>query len=301
MNKRNRIKGALYGVAIGDALGGPLEFMSKEQIKRKHGTVTEMIGGGWLNLAPGEVTDDTQMTVAVIDGILQNPEKPIEAIGRNFIQWYKSGPKDIGGTCSRAINEAMRRGGDSPTYDNWMAAGQEVRRQSNGMNAGNGALMRTIYPALYYTDPKQAQTISVLIGNMTHFNDVSMASCDLYVDIVHKLIAGDTEVARKKIGSTVTTLKGHRNPTGYVLDSLVYALTATTETASFDDAVIWAVNQGGDADTIGAIAGGLAGAIYGYEAIPQRWIDALSPDIKAILDHATDRAVEQWEAKMQNA
>ena len=82
----DRIKGALVGVAIGDALGGPIEFMSAREIKEKHGRVTEMIGGGWLSLKPGEITDDTQMTMCVARGIAENPRDPFPAIGKNFIR-----------------------------------------------------------------------------------------------------------------------------------------------------------------------------------------------------------------------
>lgn len=99
-NLRDRIAGALYGVAIGDAMGAPLEFMSKDEIARAHGRVTEMIGGGWLNVEPGEITDDTQMTLAVAEGIIENPDDPVKGIGNRFIEWAKSGPKDIGTTCS---------------------------------------------------------------------------------------------------------------------------------------------------------------------------------------------------------
>ena len=95
--QRNSIAGALFGVAVGDALGGPVEFMDPESIARKYGRVSSMIGGGWLSLAPGEITDDTQMTLCVAEGIVENPTAPIEAIGRLFIQWANSGPKDIGG------------------------------------------------------------------------------------------------------------------------------------------------------------------------------------------------------------
>ena len=103
---KDKIAGTLYGVVTGDALGAPLEFMNKEEISRKHGRVTEMIGGGWLNVVPGEVTDDTQMTLAVAEGIREEPDNPIQAIGKRFIAWAKSGPKDIGGTCSMSIRWA---------------------------------------------------------------------------------------------------------------------------------------------------------------------------------------------------
>lgn len=102
---QDRIRGALYGVAIGDAMGGPLEFLDANEIKMRYGQVREMIGGGWLNLKPGEVTDDTQMTLCVAEGILENPSDPVQTIGRRFIEWYDSKPKDIGNTCALAIRK----------------------------------------------------------------------------------------------------------------------------------------------------------------------------------------------------
>ena len=107
LNKKDRIRGALYGVAVGDALGAPLEFMTAEEILSKYGApVREMVGGGWLSVVPGEVTDDTQMTLAVAEGIIENPENPIPAVGRRFIDWHDSAPKDIGNTCRDAIQSA---------------------------------------------------------------------------------------------------------------------------------------------------------------------------------------------------
>lgn len=84
----SRIKGGMYGVAVGDALGGTTEFMTEQEIKKKHGYLTEIVGGGVWSLEPGEVTDDTMMTLCVADGILENAEEPMEAIGRYFMEWY---------------------------------------------------------------------------------------------------------------------------------------------------------------------------------------------------------------------
>ncbi|RAK20382.1 ADP-ribosylglycohydrolase [Anoxybacillus vitaminiphilus] len=88
----DRIKGGLFGVAIGDALGATTEFMSAEEIRGTYGKVTDIIGGGWLDLLPGEVTDDTAMTIAVAKGIIRNKENPIAAIGEEFLKWYKTNP-----------------------------------------------------------------------------------------------------------------------------------------------------------------------------------------------------------------
>ena len=143
---KDKIAGALYGVAVGDALGGPLEFMTAEQIAQRHGLVTEMIGGGWLSLRPGETTDDTAMTMAVAEGIMEFPDAPCEAIGRRFIAWANSGPKDIGGTCRSGISMAMRKaqelGKDTPDAVCWNYGGRATAELNHGRSGGNGALMR---------------------------------------------------------------------------------------------------------------------------------------------------------------
>lgn len=275
----DKIKGALYGVAIGDALGGPLEFMSAEEIKEEHGLVTEMIGGGWLDLNPGETTDDTAMTMCVAYGILENPSIPYQAIGRRFIEWKAGGPKDIGTTCALAIDYAQNY-----CNNDWWEAAHLAEDQMHGRSDGNGALMRTIYPALYYKDEKKRRLVTRGIALMTHTGKESAKICEEYVDLVAGAING-------RVFPYYFSEK--RKPTGYVLDSYVNALQAITGTGSFEEAVINAVNRGGDADTIGAIAGGLAGAIYGYEEIPQRWIDELPEGIKIQLDMFAQRAYEQ--------
>lgn len=104
----DKIKGAFFGVAIGDALGAPLEFMNKKEIQHKYGTVKNMIGGGWLNVDPGEITDDTQMTLAVAKGIIECPDAPEPYVGKYFIDWLKTNPKDVGRTCRVSINNVIQ-------------------------------------------------------------------------------------------------------------------------------------------------------------------------------------------------
>ena len=277
---KDRIKGAIYGVAIGDALGGPLEFMSAEAIQQNYGRVTEMIGGGWLDLEPGETTDDTAMTVAVAEGILEEPEMPYQAIGKRFIKWYKSGPKDIGNACACSILNAIRNKGD------WWEASHMTQAEHGRPVEGNGALMRTIYPALYYTNPHKRKLITRGIALMTHAGQQSTVICEDYVEIVHAAITDEESHIRLTTGCP---------PTGYVFDTYNNALEAIFKTGNFEEAVIEAVNRGGDADTIGAVCGGLAGAMYGYSQIPERWIACLSKDLKKKLDRLADKAAEQYE------
>lgn len=291
-NLYDKIKGALYGVAIGDALGAPLEFMDANSINARYGMVTEMIGGGWLNVKPGEITDDTQMTIAVAKGIIENPDDPVPAIGKHFINWLCGGPKDVGSTCSHSIRYAMANEtgiGQTIPKEIWLQASRKAHLALGGRTAGNGALMRTIYPALYYKPGKQQMKATREIAMMTHWDEQSTKACLQYVQEVWLLVNGyDGPVG-------IYNERETRKPTGYVVDSYFVASEAMEKTDNFEAALVWAVNQGGDADTIGAITGGLAGAKYGYNSIPSRWLDALDPEIRKQLDYLTDMAMKERE------
>lgn len=297
----NRIKGALYGVAVGDALGAPLEFMTAEQIEKKFGKVTEMIGGGWLNVRPGEVTDDTQMSVAVAEGIVANPENPCGAVGLRFIEWLATGPKDVGNTCRSSILLARHalEDGQPNTAETWFHAAKRTAEARGGFGSGNGALMRTIYPAVYYRRAKDARRIANDIGRMTHWDEESAQAIDLYTAMVHMLTKSDfrnIEDCEAQLSNTqydeVELQYRDLAPTGYVVNSFGCALQCCRKAHAFEEAVVMAANLGGDSDTIAAITGGLAGAYYGYDAIPQRWIDKLSSSLRAQLDRLAAAAVE---------
>lgn len=313
---KDKIAGALYGVAIGDALGAPLEFMDAKKIARKHGHVTEMIGGGWLDVRPGETTDDTAMTLDVAEGIMESPSDPIPAIGERFIKWAKSGPKDIGGTCKCAIWKAAAGGHGRPTSFQWENAGKETAIINRGRSAGNGALMRAVYPALYYPSAMTAEHVTVWQGRMTHDDPESTEACQLYSNVVHYLITeaengrDDSDAQMEKIGEILEhtrynmasiaekNLRRELNPTGYVVDSLECAIFAFLRLpARFEEAVTYAANMGGDADTIAAICGGMAGAYYGFEKIPERWVATLSKADRERLDAAVEAAVENRRGK----
>lgn len=302
---RDRIVGALYGVATGDALGAPLEFMNKEEIARKHGRVTEMIGDGWLNVVPGEITDDTQMTLAVAEGIIEDPGNPIQAIGKRFIAWAKRGPKDIGGTCSMSIRWAVFLGqNDAPDEVKWFEASKYTSKANGGRSGGNGALMRTVYPGLYYKDTLMAVETAGAIAQMTHWDKKSTEACNLYTEMIHLIIESVNkeqalQIIKDVLQGSEYSLKTRKqlNPTGYVVDSFNCALHSIAATGTFEEAIIEAANLGGDADTIAAITGGLAGAIYGYNEIPERWIQALDPKIRKQLERLVDAAVKNREGK----
>ena len=283
----DKVRGALYGVAIGDALGGPLEFMNAEQIKQKYGgRVTDMVGGGWLNLAPGETTDDTAMTLAVCEGIMENSSAPIEPIGRRFIEWVNTAPKDIGMTCARSVATARENLAAGMAAEMaWEKAGINTAIENGDLSGGNGALMRTIGTALAYEDEDDRANYTTRIAEMTHYDDLSSDICRYYADSVHHFIKDEQDAGVRALDMmSVYGFGSCVNPSGWVQDSMECAYLAFTTETDFENALITAVNLGGDSDTIGAIVGGLAGAYYGYDAIPQRWIEAIPADIRSRLD-----------------
>lgn len=276
MDRYNRILGGLFGVACGDALGGTLEFMEKDEVEEKYGYLKDIIGGGCWDLKPGEVTDDTDMTIAVAEGILDNPANPIEHIGRYFIDWFDSNPKDIGNIIRCALNEYKKT-------EDWSRAAYNAHEQNGGRSAGNGSLMRCLPVALYYTDMERMLEITASQSELTHYDKKATDACRFYNTLVYHYLNNELKLPciRKHIEDypeykkVFQISKDELNPSGYVFDTLVCALWCFINTSTFEDAVCEAANLGGDADTIAAITGGIAGVYYGYDSIPDRWKDKI--------------------------
>lgn len=252
----NKIAGAIYGFAIGDAMGATTEFMNEQEIKRR-GKVKDIVGGGWLNLKAGDVTDDTQMSICVMDAIqkhINNIEGfKLECI-YNFIEWYHTGPKDVGGQCRKGIvHYAMTK--------------DFISKDNDAL--GNGSLMRAM-PCAILNKPD----FNVIQGILTHNNQ----ECS-------QIILEYTRLIQNIIYNNLYTYKTEclLEPSGYIRNTFnnsVYWGTRKT----FYEAIVGAVNHGGDADTIAAIAGSIAGARYGYSSIPKEWIDKLNPIVKIYLE-----------------
>ena len=276
MEMNSRILGGLFGVACGDALGGTLEFLTRDEGKKKHGYLKDIIGGGCWDLEPGEVTDDTMMTIAVAEGILDSPENPINYIGERFMKWYLSKPKDIGEIIEFALREYSRS-------KDWSKTAKFVHDYSNGMSAGNGSLMRCIPVALYYGDVNKMIEITEKQSKLTHWDEKATRACVFYNKLVNKYINGASKIPaiREAIEEypeykTVFQIrKEELEPSGYVVDTLLCSVWCFLNTTTFEDAVCEAVNLCGDADTIGAITGGLAGVYYKFFNIPERWKDKI--------------------------
>ncbi|MEH7076551.1 ADP-ribosylglycohydrolase family protein [Neobacillus drentensis] len=265
LNMFDKIKGGLFGLAIGDALGATTEFMSPDEIRKEHGQVTAIIGGGVWKVMPGETTDDTAMTMAVARGIMANPGNPIEEIGKHFLKWRDTKPKDIGITISVAFGNY---------HGDWFEAAERTHQQLDGKSAGNGSLMRCLPIVFAFSDQKRIDEISVLQSKMTHYDDVASEACVIYNRIARRVLEGEELKA-----SIVTEVKNTRYeqglfekpdcpPDGFVVHTMKWVLFWLLTSKNFEEVVIGAANMGNDSDTIAAIAGGLKGIEVGYNQLP---------------------------------
>ncbi len=302
----NKIKGALYGLAIGDALGATTEFLTPDEIKNTYGQVNEIIGGGVWQVERGQATDDTEMTIAVMKGIFANSNNPIEEIGKQFLHWRNSNPVDIGITVLTSCNH----------YDgDWFSAAKLAHDYLAGKSAGNGSLMRCIPIALAYSDQERIKEFSTLQSKMTHFDDEAAEACMIYNQIAYRVLNGsDLETAiRLEIKDTQYDAIYDREPEclpdGYVVHTLKWALYWLLRSDTFEDVVLGAVNKGYDSDTIAAIAGALKGLEVGYEQLPIAWksellckkdLDAYSNVLFFIRDHDTELLKQQLEQTMED-
>ena len=268
LNKSN-LKGALYGFAIGDAMGATTEFMDKADIKAKYGKITDILGGGWLNIKKGNVTDDTAMMLCVAKAYIKYQyqlDDFLDECCKNFVEWLKSKPIDIGSTCLRAISQNQ----DRKSYLCWMQSAKTTDKLGipELRSLGNGSLMRCLVPSL------MSNTVfSVMQGKLTHNNDECESAISNYTKL---LLYSCHDIDNYNVEGI--------SPTGKVTDTLNYCEYNFKTTISFGDSIVKAVNEGGDADTIAALTGGLAGRYYGFEEIPEAWINQLKPKVKKDLD-----------------
>ncbi len=300
MPLESRIVGAMLGLACGDALGAPAEFKDKAYVRQRWGKLTEMVGGGvW---EPGEWTDDTGMALCIAEGILSHPDDPVEATGKLFLEWKKSA-KDVGSTISAALS-AFR--GDWPT------AAQSTPQARQGQAAGNGSLMRTLPVTLAYgPTPPVMVLMAARLSAMTHWDSQAETCCVVYCLWITNILEGQTlRIAWQNALSRGRQIAAGRTATsespggkstfdglfwerlekvdaltyeqlqpsgyaGYVVECLEAAAWCCLHSNTLEEALVQAVNLAGEADTIAAVAGGVAGAWWGAEAIPERWLEKL--------------------------
>ena len=295
----------IMGVVIGDALGCPVQFESRKEVARH--PVTGMRGYGTYNLPEGSWTDDSSLTIALLESIRRTGKIDLVDIMGNFMKWLYDGKftpygksYDIGRGTMQAINRYRKS--------------RKAKKCGGGeeWNNGNGSLMRIMPACIYCTvmetsgmySDRDAIDVIHSVGGLTHAHIRSNIACGLYFFMVKSILIGDGSLKeRMQEGLTQgfafyeSFLADRENlhyydrlrdlavfkslppdkikSTGYVVDALEAAVWSLITTDSFDHALLKAVNLGDDTDTVGAIAGGLAGLYYGYDSIPEKWLSAI--------------------------
>jgi ADP-ribosyl-[dinitrogen reductase] hydrolase len=290
-DNRERAIGALVGLAVGDTLGTPLEFHERDTYEH----ITDMIGGGPFDLKPGEWTDDTSMALCLGTSLLARYGFDSEDQLTRYSNWMTHGYMSSTGVCFD-IGTTTRNAIRSFLKDKTLVHNEHF------LDAGNGSLMRLApIPIFYNTKEMYSDAFVDLIryaalsSTTTHATETAVQSCVAFAIMMNRAIQGYDKfeileiLEPEKFGITNDVVKStidienyfckersEIKSTGYVIDSLEAALWCFAKTASFQEAVLLAANLGDDADTVAAITGQLAGAYYGFDAIPKEWVQKIT-------------------------
>lgn len=282
----DRSYGCLVGMAVGDAVGTTLEFKARDS----YAHITDMVGGGPFGLDAGTWTDDTSMALALGEALLASAAKgSVFESGeaqRRFVDWWRNGAFSPTGSCfdiGIATREALAR---------FEETGDPIAGSTDPYSAGNGSLMRLAPVAIWGTrqDPAVVTRVARQQSMTTHAADACLEACEAYALVLRAAILGagledalaaasgkyGPEIGPIMAGSWRGKARDQIASSGFVAHSLEAAIWSVANTTSFDDAVLLAANLGDDADTTAAIAGQLAGAIYGASSIRQTWLDKLA-------------------------
>jgi ADP-ribosyl-[dinitrogen reductase] hydrolase len=285
LSLEQRAVGAYLGLAVGDALGATVEFMTPREIQRSVGLHDSIVGGGWLKLRPGSVTDDTAMSLALGQSILKHGEVDAQAVAEAFSEWMRGKPVDVGNTVRRGIVHFRCSG--------------ETNVPPSEHDAGNGACMRTLPVALATFGCGHAVIGEAVRtqAHVTHNNPLSDAATECAVAMVQRALAGDDRAALldgparalvAEFPQFAFDVGRQDDPSAYIVETMRAVLQGLAANECFEGCLVDVVNRGGDADTTGAITGMIAGALYGAPAIPQRWLRALDAEVRQA---CTDQAL----------
>ncbi len=273
--REDRRAGAILGLAVGDALGATYEFCSPNEIPEGP---LEMVGGGWLDLEPGETTDDTALTKAVLKAYDDRGSLDLRRVRDEMLRWQDTRPKDIGNQTRKALNylrehpEALSLPEDSDAQ-------------------GNGAVMRAAPHGVKTRDANEAVDNAWREAGLTHPSWESRASSGLVAALTAHLINGKRpeealegsfsfleikNESGKQVRETLRPLERYEhNPGGWTIYTTRLALLCLLDTREFRSGVETLVRLGGDADTNAAVAGALLGALFGVKDIPLEWLESL--------------------------
>lgn len=300
---RDRARGALLGLAIGDALGTTLEFKPRDSYQ----PLTTLVGGGPFGLRAGEWTDDTSMALALGSSLVEQRRLDERDLMERFCAWAEKGEYSHNGHCfdiGMTVRAALGR---------FRASGNPVAGSTDPQSAGNGSLMRLAPVAILYAfDPEGRIDAARRQSAVTHGAEEAVEACAAYADLLAEAIQGwsraqvlaprsgwtPEKVGRAMRMETLGWDRAQVRGSGYVIHSLEAALWAVGRAGDFREAVLLAANLGEDADTTAAIAGQLGGALWGASGIPEDWLRLLAwrERITGLADQLHDLSLERTSA-----
>lgn len=278
---RNRAVGSMLGLAVGDAIGTAVEFKSRDSFA----PLTDMVGGGPFGLAPGEWTDDTTMALCLAESLLAESTVDQADLMTRFAGWLQRGENTVSGRCFD-IGATTRA-----AIESFIASGNPSAGSHLATAAGNGSLVRLAPLAIFARrDRELAELLAGKQSRTTHATPEVIDACRLFTDmLIDALTGADKEGAlRQRVmalspkvlfisaGEFKSKTRNQIRSSGYVVHTLEAALWSVWQTDNFRDAVLLAANLGDDADSVAAVAGQLAGALYGAKAIPDAWLAKLA-------------------------
>jgi ADP-ribosylglycohydrolase len=298
---KDRFRGSLLGLAAGDALGASVEFMPPGTFE----PVTGMRGGGPFKLKPGQWTDDTSLALCLAESLAECRGFDAEDQMKRYLSWQKEGYMSSTGSCfdiGTTTAKALNRFSDT---------GNPFSGSVDRFSAGNGSIMRlAAVPLFYSAEPEKAVFYSGESSRTTHGSVLAVDACRYMGAIIAGLANGHAK--EEILSSRYSPVKGlwqkkplckeiaevasgsfkRKNPpeiqgTGYVVQSFEAALWAFYSSSTFEEGCLLAVNLGDDADTTGAVYGQIAGACYGADAIPKKWLDVLA--MRETIEDLADR------------
>ena len=255
----DRAKGMLWGLVVGDCLGSPVQFMEKDD----HPWITEMVSCQYYKTPAGSWTDDSSMAFCIMESYERLGRYDLADIANNFVRWYQKGFWSSIRGRSFDVGQATRNACDNIDYRGSLVNGRED-------SLGNGSIMRLAPAWLLASREVSPQKALHEINDLTHNSGKVRKVADDMAAILAEHMAGRRTREVSAFGSRDDVIN-----IGLASTTLEAALWAFNTTETFEDGMVAAVNLGGDADTIGAVYGQIAGAYYGYRTIPKRWLAAI--------------------------
>ena len=282
----SRARGALVGLAVGDALGTTNEFQPAGSFE----PITDMVGGGVFGLEPGQWTDDTSMALCLADSLLAQGRYDSFDVMERYERWYSEGYRSSTGVCFDIGNQVSRALWDFRAHPRVPV--DAVRTTS----AGNGAIMRlapVVIAGFEHREIREIVATAGLSARETHYSVEAEAATEVFAALLVGALLGwapehiinvgwastgpafDEMAARVISTDPAERAAWEKNTSGYIVNGLRLAVHGLLDFGSFDEAVLAIANMGGDADTNAAIYGQLGGAYFGVEAIPASWRSTL--------------------------